>query len=195
MVRRLALVLALLLPLGCGGNESPDRADRGSFRKGPVSIRGWFAEIDAGAPPPEVFSVTEPNARISPHQSRLFEQTSISLEDVPYASGGVADNGSFIILDAPPGRLTINMQAPGVPLVQMNLESIPANADVFIPGIRLLPDRFEILEPEKILIRVPTRGSERRMTGQRGIVGGHPVEIWEVPLREMMDRRDWPVPT
>lgn len=192
-MRRASLLLALLC-LACSDSESLDREDRGSFRRGPLSIRGWFSEIAVGPPPAEVFAVTDPNARVSPYQRQLFEQTNISLEGITYASGGVADNGAFIILDAPPGSLTLNMQAPGVPLVQMSIENIPPNADVFIPGIKLYPDRFEIVRPDQILIRVPVRAGERRKSGETARVGAHRVDIWEVPLREMMDRRDWPVP-
>ncbi|MGH9457161.1 MAG: hypothetical protein ACRD2J_05915 [Thermoanaerobaculia bacterium] len=194
-MRRLAppLVIALvLLAAACG--EGLDDTGRGTFRKGPVSIRGWFSEVVVGEPPPDVFALTDTSARVSPYQRRLFEETHVSIEGIAYASGGVADDGSFIILDAPPGEILVNMQAPGVPLVQMRLQKIPANADVFIPGIRLYPDRFELTNPEKILVRVPSREDQRRKAPGEALVGGHPVEIWEVPLREMMDRRDWPVP-
>lgn len=193
-MRRPVLLLLSLLVFACSDSETLDREDRGSFRKGPVSIRGWFSEIDVGPPPPDVFSVTTPNARISPYQRQLFEKTNISLEGVPYASGGVRDDGSFIVLDAPSGAMLLNMQAPGVPLVQMRLENIPPNADVFIPGIKLYADRFEILRPDQVLIRVPTRGGERKKAERTAKVGEHAADVWEVPLREMMDRRDWPVP-
>ena len=192
-MRRASLLLALLC-FACSDSESLDHEGRGSFRRGPLSIRGWFDEIAVGTPPADVFSVTDPNARIPAYQRQLFEETNISLEGVSYASGGVSDNGAFIILDAPPGDLTLNMQAPGVPLVQMTLEDIPPNADVFIPGIKLYSDRFEIVRPDQILIRVPIRGGERRKSTQTARVGEHTVDIWQVPLREMMDRRDWPVP-
>lgn len=187
-------IVAVVLLAGCGGSETLDHEGRGSFRKGPISIRGWFSEIKVGEPPPDVFPLTTPDARVTPYQRRLFEDTNISLEGVPYASGGVADTGAFIVLDAPPGEVTLNMQAPGVSLVQMQIENIPPNADVFIPGIELYPDRFEIRNPKDVLVRVPTRAKERRRAAEDAVVGGHRVEVWEVPLREMMDRRDWPVP-
>jgi hypothetical protein len=194
-MKRILPLLVALLPIACGDGRSLEAEGRGSFKKGPVSIRGWFAEIELGVKPPEnVFSVTHPGGRVSHYQMSLFKETNLSLRDVPYASGGVADDGSFIILDAPPGRVVIDMQAPGVPLLPFVLENIPPNADVLIPSIRLYPDRYELLQPDRILVRVPTRGKERKKAAQQAIVGGLAVDVWEVPLREMADRRDWPAP-
>ena len=143
MKRLLVLLLPLTL-LACDG-RSLENEGRGSFKRGPISVRGWFAEIEVGAPPENVFSVTQPGGNVSHYQQELFKETNLSVRDVPYASGGVADDGSFIILDAPPGRVVIDMQAPGVPLLPLVLENIPPNADVLIPSIKLYPDRFELL--------------------------------------------------
>jgi hypothetical protein len=187
------LLLLSFALVACGEGGSLEKEGRGSFKKGPISIRGWVAEIEVGQKPPEnVFSVTVPGGNATHYQTELFKETNFSVRDVPYASGGVAEDGSFIILDVPPGRATIDMQAPGVPLVPLTIENIPPNADVFIPSIKLYPDRFELLEPHRILVRVPTSSSERKKAAQQAIVGGLPVDVWEVPLREMMDRRDWP---
>lgn len=192
-MRRIVLALLPFLLVACDGSESLEKEGRGSFKKGPISIRGWIAEIELGLKKPDnVFSVTTPGATAVHFQQELFKETNFSVRDVPYASGGVAEDGSFIILDAPPGRVTIDMQAPGVPLVPLVLENIPPNADVFIPSIRLYPDRFELLEPQRVLIRVPSRGNQRKKAAEQAIVGGLRVDVWEVPLREMMDRRDWP---
>lgn len=190
---RRALILLPLLLAACSGSESLEKEGRGSFKKGPVSIRGWIAEIDLGTKQPDgVFSVTEPGGTVGHYQRELFKETNFSVRDVPYASGGVADDGSFIILDAPPGKVTVDMQAPGVPLVPLVLENIPPNADVFVPSIKLYPDRFELLEPHRVLVRVPSEGTQRKKAAAQAIVGGLRVDVWEVPLREMMDRRDWP---
>lgn len=193
-MRRLLPLLILLFVACDNDGETLDKPGRGGFRKNPISVRGWISEIAIGPPPADVFSVTDSGSRVSPYQARLFEETNMSIDDITYASGAVRDDGSFVILDAPPGDLVINFQAPGVSLVPIRLENIPGNADVFIPSMKLYPDRFELLEPDKILVRVPSRGSERKTTGQMAVVGGQAVEIWEVPLREMMDRRDFPVP-
>ena len=166
------------------------------MKKNPISIRGWIAGIDTGTPPPgDVFAVTSPDLKISPYQSQLFQETNLSIEGVAYASGGVSDNGSFVVLDAPPGDVVLNFQAPGISLVQLRMANIPPNADLLIPAIQLHPDRVEILDPEGIAIRVPAppRG-ERKQLDEKAIVGEHEVVVWQVPLRDMMDRRDWPVP-
>ncbi len=192
-MRRALVALLPFLLLSCSGSESLEKEGRGSFKKGPISIRGWVAEIELGTKRPDnVFSVTEPGGTVAHPQRELFEQTNFSVRDVPYASGGVANDGSFIILDAPPGRVTIDMQAPGVYLVPLVLENIPSNADVFIPSIKLYPDHFELLEPQRILVRVPSKATRRTKAPEQAIVGGLRVDVWEVPLREMMDRRDWP---
>ena len=198
-MKRLLILLSIsclvtLLP-GCGGGESSDSEDRGSFRKGPISIRGWVSEIDIGQPDQSgVFSVTGLGQGKTAYQKRLLEETNISIEGVGYASGRIVDSGSFIILDSPPGDLLVNFQAPGVSLVQLALRGIPPNSDVFVPGVKLYPDRLEILEPEKIVVRVPGSGTERKLREEPAMVAGHRVDVWEVPLREMMDRRDMPFP-
>lgn len=197
-MKRLGAFLFLpvsILLLSCGGGESADREGRGSFRRGPISIRGWVSEIDIGQPEPAgTFSVTDLSQRRSSYQRQLLEETSLSVEGVSYASGRIIDSGSFIILDSPPGDLLVNFQAPGVPLVQLELRDIPPNADVFVPGLKLYPTRLEILEPEKIIVRVPGTGTERKLREEPAMVGGHRVDVWDVPLREMMDRRDMPFP-
>ena len=194
MRRALLLLLSLAVLAACGGRETLDQPGRAGFRKSPVSIRGWIAEIDLGFKQPETFAVTGMDSSIPPQQRELFEETYISIENVNYASGGVADDGSFVVLDAPPGTLVLNMQAPGVPLVQMKLENVPPNADVLIPAIKLYPDRYELTAPDRITIRVPSQGTERKKLPAQAIVGGVKVDVWEVPLREMIDRRDWPSP-
>lgn len=193
---RLLLALVSLALVACGDGRSLEKAGRGSFKKGPISIRGWFSEIDVGQQQRKdtVFSVTQPGTRVSSYLSNLLKETNISVRDVPYASGGVAEDGSFVILDSPPGRIVIDMQAPGISLVPLVLENIPPNADVLIPSLKLTPERVVLLEPERVLVRVPTRTKERKKAAQQAIVGGVRVDVWEVPLREMMDRRDWPNP-
>lgn len=190
----LALLSSLLL-FACGGSETVDREGRGSFRKGPISIRGWISEIDLGqVPERDVFSVTELNQRQTAYQRQLLEEAAMSIEGVDYASGRVLDTGAFIVLDAPPGDLLVNFQAPGVSLVQLPLRRIPPNADVFIPGVKLYPDRLEIVNPDQIVVRVPSEASERTKRPEQALVGEHAVDVWDVPLREMMDRRDMPIP-
>ncbi|HUP66240.1 MAG TPA: hypothetical protein VM557_13265 [Thermoanaerobaculia bacterium] len=194
MKRTIPFLLLILLP-GCEGSTL-ERSDRGSMKKNPISIRGWIAGIDTGAPPPgDVFAVTSTDLKISPYQSQLFQETNLSIEGVVYASGGVSDNGSFVVLDSPPGDVVLNFQAPGISLVQLRMSGIPPSADVLIPAIQVHPDRIEILDPKSIAIRVPApAGGERKRLDEKAIVGEHQVEVWQVPLRDMMDRRDWPVP-
>src|SRR5687767_6878361 len=68
--------------------------------KTPVSIRGWLTAPSAGDS--SVLHLTDTASTVDAHRARVFEQTSVSVEGFPFASGGMAASGSFIILDVPP---------------------------------------------------------------------------------------------
>lgn len=178
-----SIALALLLALACGKTDPVYE-----ISKNPVSVRGWVVDVK-GAERAEAAEVE------IARRSQLFEATSLWIEESKYASGGIAGNGAFVILDVPPGKATIGFNAPGAETAQLVLEQIPTGADVFIPDIILEPGGATVGDSSKILVRVAGPGVDQpRRTGQTAVVAGHRVPVVEVPVRQMTDRRDFPNP-
>ncbi|HEY5610997.1 MAG TPA: hypothetical protein VIL97_07310, partial [Thermoanaerobaculia bacterium] len=154
-MKRLATML-LLLTIACGGENVSSSTP---LSKTPVSIRGWIAEI---VPPSEIEQSIDPTMRAQ-QQLELLRETNMSVENVPYASGGLGETGSFVILDAPPGRVVVIFLVPGSTREsRLVLENIPPHADVLIPGIVLHPDRVELPDPGAARVRLASGAKERR---------------------------------
>lgn len=181
-MRRALIALALLLCIACGESDPVYQISRN-----PVSVRGWVADVK-GAERSDV-----PEAEIA-RRSQLFESTSLWVEESQYASGGMAGNGAFVVLDVPPRKATIGFNAPGAQTAQVVLENVPPGADVFIPDVILEPGGATVADPKKIIIRLAGSVDQPRRTGQTAVVAGHQVPVYEVPVREMTDRRDFPSP-
>lgn len=179
-MRRAFLLLLLLIACGPEGNVP-------HVSKEPVSVRGWIADID-GAP-------HGANAELeAARMLQLFQATNVWIDNAPYVSGGVAENGSFLLLDVPPGNTTITFSAPGAPEARLTLKNIPGNADVFIPNVLLRRDSVVILQPNGAMVRVATRVERPTATGATAIVAGVPVPVMNVPIAAMTDRHDYPNP-
>lgn len=161
--------------------------------KNPASIRGWL--VDPAAESQPLLHLTDTASGEAAHRARVFEQTHISIEGFPYASGGIGGNGSFVILDVPPGQVIINFQPPEGPDAQLLLKDVPPNADILLPRLRIQATEVVPSDPKDIVVRVPARVTARRPTGSQMTVAGQPVPVFEVPLSEMLDRRDYPQPT
>ncbi|HVT43239.1 MAG TPA: hypothetical protein VMT00_02510 [Thermoanaerobaculia bacterium] len=174
--------IATLSLLACGGSES-----RQQFVRDPVSVRGWIGEITS----PGIYPVADPTRQ---HAQRLalLQQTTVSVVDVEFASGGVAETGAFIILDVPPGNSVIEFNAPGIPESRLVLERIPPSADLFIPAIAVKPEGVELLQPEQVRIRIPGNVTEATKTAATASINGFEFPVHEVPLRDLVDRRDYP---
>jgi hypothetical protein len=178
------LLLVLLVLAGCGGQE-----DASAFKitSNPVSVRGWVTDVK-GATRGETME-TEVARRTA-----LFQSTSIWVENAQYASGGIAENGAFIVLDVPPQTATIGFNATGAEDAQIVLQNIPGNADVLIPDVILEPGGAKVLDPGKIQVRIPASIDKPRPTGKNAIVAGYTVPIMETPISQLTDRRDYPNP-
>lgn len=178
---RLRLVLFIfvtaLLATSCSKGEQSRRP-----RANPISVRGWVSEIGDPASP----------ARSDSQKVRLFRETSIYVEEVEFAFGGIAETGAFVFLDVPPGLSHLVFSYPGFEAT-LKLEGIPNNADVYLPHLALRGAKIELLDMNNSRIRVeaPNKGSARN-TGKTGLVAGVPVPIWEVPLSDLEDRREYP---
>lgn len=178
----IALTVALA---SCGGSETKPGGP--AIAKNPLSVRGWILDVEGGGAGTEKTVETEA-ARLT----ALFQATNIWVENAPFVSGGVAETGAFILLDVPPGNVTISFNAPGAETARLTLQNIPGSADVLIPGVLLKPNGATVPKPAGIQVRLPRKIDAPRPTGQKAIVAGHEVAVMEAPLAAFNDRRDYP---
>lgn len=175
----LLLSVAAVLLTSCG-EEKP--------RTGPASVRGWIGEIEpSGETYAAVGKLNEALRRME-----MLSGANVYVENVQFASGGVGEDGSFMILDVPPGNARVVFQIPGVSDAALVLENIPSNADVLIPNVTIAGGKAVVPDPSRIQVRIP--GKQRRDANLTMKVAGHPVKAVEVPLREFGDRREYPSP-
>src|SRR5687767_12929005 len=146
----------------------------------PTSIRGWL--VPAESSEQSLMYVTDSTSTSDERQIRIFEQTALSVEGAPFASGGIGGNGSFIILDVPPGDVVINFQPPDGMDAQLTLTGVPPNADILLPGLRYRGAEVEPIDPSKIVVRIPARVESQRPVAGNVTVGGHKVQAFETPL-------------
>ncbi len=182
-MKRAAIAFSFLAFFACGQPQPNPSA----VSKEPVSVRGWIADVEGSLheKTPEMES-----ARLS----QLYQATSVWVEKVDYVSGGVAPNGSFILLDVPPGNVTIDFTAPGAEEARLELKNIPGNADVFIPGLILKKNGAAVLKAEDVKVRMPARVDKPAPTGRTAIVAGLQIPIVNTPIAAMVDRHDYPEP-
>ena len=156
--------------------------------KEPISVRGWVADVEGTAT--AVKTVETEAAR----KAQLFQATNVAVDNAPYVSGGVAENGSFILLDVPPGKVTLTFTAPGAPASQLVLQNVPGSADVLIPSILLKKNGVALLDPKSIRVRIADKIDKPHPSGKSALVAGVSVPVMVVPINDMVDRRDWPNP-
>jgi hypothetical protein len=181
-VKRLAAMA--LLAVACSG-PAPSTPH---VSREPISVRGWIADVES---PPNAYHTVETE---SARKVQLFQQTNIWVDNAPYVSGGVAENGSFILLDVPPGNVTVSFSAPGAPLVRLVLEHVPGNADVFIPALLIKHDSVGLLDPKGVKVRLAAKVQRATPAGATAIVAGLSVPVVNTPMVAMMDRLDYPIP-
>jgi hypothetical protein len=177
------LLIAALLALACGKPSGP------AVSKEPVSVRGWIVDVEGGPSAP--FRTVETEAARKVH---LFQQTYVDVANAPYVTGGVAENGAFILLDVPPGKVTITFTAPGAPAARLEMNNVPGNADVFIPGLLLRKDSVALTDPAAVKVRLAAHIETPRPAGASAVVAGVRIPIVDTPFAQMMDRHDYPTP-
>lgn len=183
-MRRSLAAIALFLAFGC---DKPDPNSAQFLSRKPCSVRGWVLDVK-GAKHAE--SVELEIAR----RTELFAGAAIWVEDTQYATGGMAENGAFVILDVPPGKATIGFQATGADQAKLPLLNVPPMAEVYIPNVILEPGGATVLDSKAIQVRVPAEVDKPRLTGKMAQVGPYQVPITEAPLNAFGDRRDYPNP-
>lgn len=182
-----SLAIALLLLAACGGEKKTADDSIYLLDRAPVSVRGWILDV-AGAQHSNVLEIE------LARRAELFASTSLWVEKSQYASGGIAGNGAFIVLDVPPMNATIGFNAPGAQTAKLTMQGVPGNADVFIPDVILEPNGAKVLDPKKILVRVPADVDKSTPTGKTAVIAGNHVPILATPLSQLTDRREYPAP-
>ena len=182
--KRCILILALVAS-ACG--QSGPSGPR--VTKDPTSVRGWIVDVETG--PNTAYHTVETEAA---RKRDLFRGTNVWVENAPYVSGGVAETGSFLLLDVPPGNVTITFSAPGLPAARLVLNHIPGNADVFIPALLLKRDTVALLDPNSVRVRLAAQVDKAVPSGAFATVAGQRIPVIRTPIREMIDRLDYPNP-
>jgi hypothetical protein len=178
-------VAILLLVVAC--SDSDPNAPRVS--KEPISVRGWI--VDVAGSPKAPFPTPETEAV---RRTQLFQSIGVWVDNAPYVSGGIAENGAFILLDVPPGNTTITFTPPGATGARLILENIPGNADVLIPAMLLKGDSVELLEPTNVKVRLSASVRHPTPAGVTARVAGLSVPVLNMPIAAMTDRQDYPSP-
>jgi hypothetical protein len=180
------MAFAVLALAACGGGEKSDPTVY-TLARNPVSVRGWILDVKG--------STHEPIADMEiARRTQVFQSTTVWVENTEFASGGVAENGSFIVLDVPPNQAILGFNAPGAETARIPLEGVPGTADVFIPDVILEPNGATVLDPTKIVVRLPADVDKPTPSGKTAKVAGYTVPIINTPLSEMIDRREYPDP-
>lgn len=177
--------LLALLSLACGG-RSQSTAPR--VARDPISVRGWIIDVEGGENAATFHAIETESAR----KADLFHQTNVWVENAPYVSGGVAETGAFLLLDVPPGNITITFAAPGAPAAHLVLANVPGNADVFVPAILLKKNSVALLDPNSVKVRMAAYIDKAAPSGQFVNVAGQRFAVMNTPIAQMADRHDYP---
>jgi len=181
------LLVAVALTLAACSNENPNTP---RVSKEPISVRGWITDVEGGPSAP--FRTAETEAARKAH---LYKATYVEVVNAPYVSGGIAENGSFLLLDVPPGKVTIIFSAPGAQAARLDMDNVPGNADIFLPGVLLKPASVALLDdPKAVKVRLAGRVDKAHPTGAFATIAGLRVPVMETPIAQMADRHDYPIP-
>lgn len=184
-MRRLFAIAALSLAAACGKPEPGAPI----VSKEPISVRGWIQ--DAEAPPAAVVTPETEAAR----KQQLFQSLNVWVDGAPYVSGGFDERGSFILLDVPPGNVTVSFAAPGIPEAKLVLHNVPGNADVLVPAIVLHKNGTAMAaDPKTMKVRIAGPVDKPQPTKTIATINGLQSAVIETPVGQMVDRRDFPNP-
>lgn len=186
-MKRIFILTAFFAIAGCGGNQ-PASAP---LSKEPVSVRGWISDVEGGAPAGQLKTIETETARLT----AMFQNTNVWVENAQYVSGGVAENGAFLLLDVPPKDIVVEFSTPEIKAARVVMSNIPGNADVFIPAIILKKDGgVTLFQPKDVRVRVPAQIDQEKPSGQMATIAGVQIPIMLTPIASLVDRHDYPVP-
>jgi hypothetical protein len=183
-MKRVSVVFSLLL-LACG----PSRTDGPVVSKEPISVRGWVADVEGGGN--GTFRTVETEAA---RKAQLYQSINVWVDGAPYVSGGLQENGSFLLLDVPPGNVTISFAAPGAPDAKLVLQNIPGNADVYVPSLILAKNSVKFGDLAAVQVRMAAQIDKPHPTGKFAVVAGQKIAIMEAPLAQLTERHEFPTP-
>jgi hypothetical protein len=184
---RAVYFFCLLLSAFCLWMCGPSNPNEPRVSKEPTSVRGWILDQEGAIKAPT------PDLDVA-RRMQLYQTTNVWVDNAPYVSGGVAENGSFILLDVPPGNITVTFSAPGSPNARLVLQNIPGNADVFVPALILKRDSVGLGDPKGVKVRLAAQIAHPTPTNVKAIVAGLTVPVVNTPIAQMIDRHDYPEP-
>ena len=152
-------------------------------------MRGWVADVEGGGN--SNFRTVETEAA---RKAQLFTSTNVWVDSAPYISGGMSETGSFLLLDVPPGNITISFAAPGAPDARLILQNVPGNADVFVGGLILKKEGVDFADPEAVQVRSAAHIDKPHPNGRFAIVAGRKIPIVDTPIAQLTERHDFPTP-
>jgi hypothetical protein len=185
MKRVLLLLILVALATSCS-DENPTTP---RVSKDPISVRGWLLDVEGGPSAPFRTAETE-----SARKTHLFQSAYVEVVNAPYVSGGIAENGSFMLLDVPPGKVTIVFSAPGAQAARLDMDNVPGNADIYLPALLLAPNGVALANPAEVKVRMAARVDAPKPTGAFATIAGLRVPIVDTPIAQMADRHDYPIP-
>jgi hypothetical protein len=183
-MKRLLVAIALAAAACSDQNLTSPRVS-----KDPISVRGWVTDVEGG--PSATYRTVETEAARKAH---LFQSTYVEVANAPFVSGGIAENGSFLLLDVPPGKVTIIFTAPGAQSARLEMDNVPGNADIFLPGVLLKPNGVTLTDPAAVKARMAARIDQAKASGVFVKIAGLRVPVVDTPIAQMSDRHDYPNP-
>jgi hypothetical protein len=182
--KRFLILFLALLPLACGGKTAGPRV-----AKEPISVRGWITDVDGGENTAAFHTIETESAR----KANLFHETNVWVENAPYVSGGVAETGAFLLLDVPPGNVTITFTAPNAAAAHLVLGDVPGNADIFVPSMLLKKGSVVLLDPKSVKVRMAAQIDKETPSGKFVTIAGQRFPLMNTPIAQMADRHDYPM--
>ena len=183
-MKRVSAAFSLLL-LACG----PSQPGGPVVSKEPISVRGWVADVEGGGN--GTYRTVETEAA---RKAQLYQSINVWVDGAPYVSGGLQENGSFLLLDVPPGNVTVSFAAPGAPDAKLVLQNIPGNADVYVPSIILAAHSVKFGDPAAVQVRIAAKIDKPHPTGRFAVVAGQKIAVVEKPLAQLAERHEFPTP-
>jgi len=123
----------------------------------------------------------------------MFQTMNVWVDNAPYVSGGVAETGAFLLLDVPPGNITVVFSTAGArprsSFCRTSREMPMSSCLRFCCAV----DSVALLDPRSVKVRLAGTVDHATPTGATARVAGAAVPIMTTPIREMSDRHDYPV--